>query len=626
MENGRNELHVAETLADASRLIKEKPQLINKTDDNGVYPIHLAAAQRDVDFVKLLLDHSASLNSVTNQGKTPLHYAAMADNVSVIEFIGTCKDVDLECIDNSLQSTPLILSAMLNNPSSTIALIKLGCKLEASDRSKSNALHYAVRNNQRELTTMLLQHGLSTQEKDIHGCTCLHYAATNGNAEIVRLLIASNANLMALNREGHIPMHLAAAGGHTQVLKEFLSAKVPFAFCSPNNNSTALYYGSLSGNEEIIRILVKLGSEVFHQCNGSQTPLHAAASRGNLDSLKILLELGANVTVSDDSGQIPLHKAAKYGHLNCVEFLLRKAPHTVRYKDNNSHTPMAVAAIGKHKECMEILLQKEATSLKWTDRNGMNQLHWAACAGHDTLVRELLKTTGPETQDKKGRTALHWAISGANEETVRVLLEHGASISTICKEDNCNAIQYASMLGATSLLQMMFGARIVPEVNISNSNGSPLYFAAYRGHSSSVLFLLQKEADISFKGPGGNTILHAASRGGCDLETIKLLISKGQSETAENDAGETPIHYAATNDNPDILKRFLESNNSKKVNLLTKKKQTPLHYAATFGITSSMDILLGYSADPSIQDHQNNTPLMMAEKRSHADCIKILTK
>merc|ERR1712100_386729 len=130
-------------------------------------------------------------------------------------------------------------------------------------------------------------------------------------------------------------MHLAAAGGHTQVLKEFLSAKVPFAFCSPNNNSTALYYGSLSGNEEIIRILVKLGSEVFHQCNGSQTPLHAAASRGNLDSLKILLELGANVTVSDDSGQIPLHKAAKYGHLNCVEFLLRKAPHTVRYKDNN---------------------------------------------------------------------------------------------------------------------------------------------------------------------------------------------------------------------------------------------------------------------------------------------------
>merc|ERR1712125_124295 len=211
----------------------------------------------------------------------------MAHNYTNIEWIAS-HGVDLDIVDNKLDSTPLILAAMLSNVTSTISLIKLGCKVNVQDRLGSTPLHYAARNNQRELASLLLKQGIETDIKDIHGCTCLHYAATNGNAEIVRLLISARANLMALTREGHIPMHLAAGGGHVNVLKEFLTAKVPYNYCSPKNNGTSLYYAALSGNEEIIRVLVKLGSDLFHQCNGSQTPLHAAASRGHLACVKIL--------------------------------------------------------------------------------------------------------------------------------------------------------------------------------------------------------------------------------------------------------------------------------------------------------------------------------------------------
>jgi len=284
---------------------------------------------------------------------------------------------------------------------------------------------------------------------------------------------------------------------------------------------------------------------------------------------------------------------------------------------------MGIAAISKHCECMELLLEKEATSLKWTDREGRTQLHWAAAAGHSTLVRELLKGITCETTDNSGRTALHWAVSGGNEETVRVLLEHGASIVNVCKKDNCNAIHYAAMRGSTKILQMMFGARNVPEVNTANSMGSPLYFAAY-GHSETIKFLIERGADINYIGPKNNTIFHRAVRGGCDLDTIKLLESKGLSDIKPNTFGETSFHYAACLEDTTLLNYFLQTNGKQKINLLTKKNNSPLHYAANFGILEAIEILIKHGANKIQKNSKNETPYDIAEKRNHTECFSIL--
>jgi len=328
----------------------------------------------------------------------------------------------------------------------------------------------------------------------------------------------------------------------------------------------------------------------------------------------------------DDLGQTPLHKAARYGHQSCVEFLLRKAPHTARYVDKYGHTAMAVAAFSKHIECMELLLQREMQVPGWTDKEGRTPLHWAACAGHSTLVRDLLKTIPVETTDASGKTALHWAISGSNEEAVRVLLEHGASITFVCKEDKCNAIHYAAMNGNLTILQMMFGARNVSEVNSTNERGSPLSFAALRGHSECVGFLLDRGADVSFVAPGGNTILHCAIRGGCSEELVQRLISAGQREDALNDAEETPTHYAACIENTNILEKLLTSHGRARAVAATKSGNTPLHYAANYGNVGAMKSLLGHKADPQKANQKGSTPVSIAERRNFTRCVECMTE
>ena len=136
--------------------------------------------------------------------------------------------------------------------------------------------------------------------------------------------------------------------GQAKILHKFLSLSVPVDFPSPKTNNTALYCAALIGRSDIIQLLVKLDAEVFMECDKSETPLHAAATHGHLECVKSLVEIGANVTVEDKFGQTPLHKAAMNGHVDIVEFLVRKAPHTAKYRDNRQLTPMGLAAKFRH--------------------------------------------------------------------------------------------------------------------------------------------------------------------------------------------------------------------------------------------------------------------------------------
>lgn len=206
---------------------------------------------------------------------------------------------------------------------------------------------------------------------------------------------------------------------------------------------------------------------------------------------------------------------------------------------------------------------------------------------------------------------------------MRVLLEHGASITATCKE-NSNAIHYASLLGSTATLQMMFGARNVPEVNAKNSVATPLFLSCSHGHSESSLFLIDRGADVNFIGPGGNTILHRAIYGKCSLQVIETLVKKGLSVNTANDAGETPLHYACISGDTTEILSFLIKNGSN-VNAKTSSGNTGLHLAANFGSASNIKILLENGASKSQQNSAGQLPLNLAEAKSFPDCISALS-
>ena len=134
MEKDKLEIHLAETLEDATEILKKHPDQATKPDKNGVQAIHYAAANSTIEHIKFLLEKGANLESTTTSGKKPIHYAAMSDNTPVVEWL-IAENINFNCQDDKLNCTPLIYATMLNNIPTAISLIKASCTLDTTDNS-----------------------------------------------------------------------------------------------------------------------------------------------------------------------------------------------------------------------------------------------------------------------------------------------------------------------------------------------------------------------------------------------------------------------------------------------------------------------------------------------------------
>ena len=67
------------------------------------------------------------------------------------------------------------------------------------------------------------------------------------------------------------------------------------------------------------------------------------------------------------------------------------------------------------------------------------------------------------------------------------------------------------------------------------------------------MHLLKKESiDVNAKNEDGQTPLHFAARRG-HTETVKYLVEKGADVNAKNKYGQTPLHYAARRGHTEIV-------------------------------------------------------------------------
>lgn len=68
-------------------ILKSQPDQLHATSRIGDSAIHAAAAQDQLQVVKILLEHGGSVNKKGNHGKTPLHYAAEAGSIAMVRLL-----------------------------------------------------------------------------------------------------------------------------------------------------------------------------------------------------------------------------------------------------------------------------------------------------------------------------------------------------------------------------------------------------------------------------------------------------------------------------------------------------------------------------------------------------------
>lgn len=205
-------------------------------------------------------------------------------------------------------STSLMHAAYAGTTAMMNALIDAGADVNAKNRRRATALHWAVADAAK--VRMLLIGGADINAKTVEGRTPLHLAASQpAGAPIVQLLVEASADVDARALVGTTPL-FAAAGASVEAARLLLD-KGADPNAKSTTGATALMTGA-NGHPDVVALLIARGADVTASTRRGETALAFAASRGDLASVKLMLEKGADVNASDFRGYTPLMHAAYY--------------------------------------------------------------------------------------------------------------------------------------------------------------------------------------------------------------------------------------------------------------------------------------------------------------------------
>jgi cytohesin len=236
-----------------------------------------AARRGDLAKLKTLAASKANIDLRDAHGRTALHEAAANCQMDAYNFLIRA-GWDFSARDD--QGTPAMTLAVqcLDRSAKAVApLPSPGSSVPVSEQENAPwSLQYATSHKQAGVLSMVLNMGVDVNALGSDGNRALDIACLKGDPASAGILLEHGANPNLRNKTGSTPLHDAA----------------------------------LSGNKEVIEMLLARGADVSAQDSESKsTPLHYAASFGRLEAVRTLVEHGADVSAKDSKGRTALQLA-----------------------------------------------------------------------------------------------------------------------------------------------------------------------------------------------------------------------------------------------------------------------------------------------------------------------------
>lgn len=140
------------TVSEVKELMKQNPDIINQTNENGFSPLILACYKGNVEVANFLMDNVKDVNYKSQEG-TALAGLSVKYNKDLVEHI-----------------------------------LKKNANPNITDATGSTPLFWAVKFGNKELTELLLKYKADKSIKDAQGKTPFEYGLQTNNQEIINLL------------------------------------------------------------------------------------------------------------------------------------------------------------------------------------------------------------------------------------------------------------------------------------------------------------------------------------------------------------------------------------------------------------------------------------------------------
>ena len=213
---------------------------------------------------------------------------------------------------------------------------------------------------------------------------------------------------------------------------------------------------------------------------------------------------------------------------------------------------------------------------------------------------------------------------------VRLLLEHGAD-PNIENDHGRTPISLAAEAGHVVVLELLYesGADIV---KMDHAGFAPVVHAAKNAQTECVDFLLSREhVQGAKKTLTTQVLVHSAAANNFQLVDIMLNYASYQPvaefqcriNSTDTLLGESALTMAVQFGN-DHMARHLVENYNADVNYPNEQNFSPLAVASKFGHPECVEYLLSLSAHADITNSDGKTALMMAAQNGHAVCCQLL--
>ena len=225
--------------------------------------------------------------------------------------------------------------------------------------------------------------------------------------------------------DSYRPIHYACYNGSYEVVC-YIIAKDPLqARLLPAVEHHLIYLATVSGNADILELILANGADVLAHENVKDKPVEQAIKRRHVECLKLLLK-NKLVKTRDVREYSTLMMAIANLERDAVPMLLEygEDPNYITNKDHHSALFLA-CFLGKEWLDTVKLLCEKATKIDLDPGiNDKAAIHWACSSKSPEILGVILdKGVDVNRLDKNGHTGLHYLLDSCDEETTIKMME-----------------------------------------------------------------------------------------------------------------------------------------------------------------------------------------------------------
>lgn len=437
------------------------------------------------------------------------------------------------------------------------------------------------------------------------------------------------------------PLHMATTLGHSHIFKMLLLHEADISV-KKYDEFTLLYLACARGHADIVMALVSKDRsqlEIPHP----QRPLYTASAWGSWEAVESLLKLQADpnlpmqATLPEDNDWTPLAVACDSGHVKTVRLLLEHGAEPNSKGPWKGLTPLRFATVRSESlDCIQLLLEHKADPnhelLEPPISHVIIRMIKMPAEVKIDMFEILISNDPPvllENANSLGETPLMIAAHMGDLAAVRWLLAHGANINAF-DNANCHSLFHAVERKHRPVVDELLTHHEKPLLDVISAYDWTLLSTALQDIEL-VKTLLDAGANPNFEDKRHRTILnHAVLEEKIDV--VKMVLEPGRNVDIHHRAGDgwSPILDATGyKPNAEITRCLMES--GARLSDTTPNENSPLHLAAANLRPDILRILLEFRVPDDLERRTSLgwTPLLAIEEYESPEsleCIRLLVR